>query len=121
MNTQFAAGILHAGLSYTGAQRFLSSLEVPTPDYKTIKRREREIGTTIEEVGKESCEQSLSLENDLSENCEGQTKLVVSYDMGWQRRSSGCAYNSRSGHGVLIGDNNGKVLEYGSRISNCKV
>ena len=40
--------------------------------------------------------------------------------MGWQKRSSGRAYNSRSGHGALIGKESGKVLDYGSRISNCK-
>ena len=28
--------------------------------------------------------------------------------------------NSRSGHGVLVGEVNGKILNYGSRITNCK-
>ena len=36
--------------------------------------------------------------------------LTVSYDMGWQKRSSGHAYNSRSGHGLIIGKTPRKYL-----------
>ena len=40
--------------------------------------------------------------------------------MAWQKRISGRAYNSRSGHGALIGEKTKKILRFGSRISNCK-
>ena len=46
-------------------------------------------------------------------------ELMARFDM-CRQKSSRCAYNSRSGHGVLVGKNSGKVLEYGSRVSNCK-
>ena len=29
--------------------------------------------------------------------------LDVAYDMGWQKRSGGCVYDSLSGHGFIIG------------------
>ena len=56
----------------------------------------------------------------VKEDVEGSVVLTASYDMGWQRRSSGRAYNSRSGHGVLVGEISGRILNYGSRIINCK-
>ena len=45
----------------------------------------------------------------VKEDVEGPVELTASYDMGWQRRSSGRAYNSRSGHGVLVGEVSGKI------------
>ena len=36
--------------------------------------------------------------------------LTVSYDMGWQRRSSGNNYSSLSGHGFLIGAHTRRVI-----------
>ena len=43
--------------------------------------------------------------------------LIVSYDMGWQKHSSGHAYNSRSGHGLIIGQHNNKVLDYEVKVN----
>ena len=36
-------------------------------------------------------------------NKEHADDLKASHGMGWQRKGSGRPYNSRSGHGVLIG------------------
>ena len=36
--------------------------------------------------------------------------LDVSYDMGWQRKSSGRSYDSLSGHGFLIGLSTNKII-----------
>ena len=36
--------------------------------------------------------------------------LTVSYDMGWQRRSSGNNYASLSGHGFLVGAHTRRVI-----------
>ena len=38
----------HSGLSVTGMQRFMASLEVPPVSASTLKKRERDIGVTIE-------------------------------------------------------------------------
>jgi len=37
--------------------------------------------------------------------------IEVSYDMGWQVRSSGGKYGSRTGYGLLIGARTKKVLD----------
>ena len=36
--------------------------------------------------------------------------LIVLYDMGWQRRTSGNTYASLSGHGYLIGAHTRRVI-----------
>ena len=39
--------------------------------------------------------------------------LTVSYDMGWQKRSTGRNYDSLSGHGFYVGYSSGKVVRAG--------
>ena len=53
-------------------------------------------------------------------NKEVVVDLKANYGMGWQRKGSGRACNSRSGRGVLIGTESKKILSYGTRISNCE-
>ena len=36
--------------------------------------------------------------------------LAVSYDMGWQKRSTGRRFDSMSGHGFIIGCRSGKII-----------
>lgn len=40
--------------------------------------------------------------------------------MGWQCRSSGRCYNSKSGVGTLMGHHTGKIVGYGVRCKDCK-
>ena len=100
VNTKVATGMLHAGMPATSVERFLGTLEIPPPNRKTLKRREREVGPVIEKFANETCKTALELETLLSkgDSQEGPVELTASYDMGWQRRSSGRAYNSKSGH-----------------------
>ena len=49
------------------------------------------------------------------------TLLTVSYDMGWQRRSTGRKYNSLSGFGALVGNNGNKVLSFGVMQKDCRM
>ena len=46
--------------------------------------------------------------------------LVISYDMGWQRRSSGHAYNSISGHAFAIGQHTGLIIDCVVYSTACK-
>ena len=122
VNTVAAAAMIHAGMSQASLQKFSSSLDIHPPDKKTLKRREREIGPVLEKVARASCEEAIGLEKKLvgNENGNNIVEITAGYDMGWQRRSSGRSYNSKSGHGALIGEVGGLVLDYGTRISNCK-
>lgn len=45
--------------------------------------------------------------------------IIVSYDMGWSRRSTGRCYDSHNGYGAVIGLLSGKVLDYRTRNRKC--
>ena len=38
-------------------------------------------------------------------------EVAVSFDMGWQKRSSGRTYDSVSGHGMVIGGKTCKIID----------
>jgi DNA polymerase III epsilon subunit-like protein len=42
------------------------------------------------------------------------------YDMGWQKRGAGRAYDSKSGVGTMIGNLSGKVCGFGVRSKDCR-
>ena len=48
-----------------------------------------------------------------------QVGIAVSYDMGWNKRSTGRIYDSLSGHGFIIGCRTGKVIGYGVSKKKC--
>ena len=47
--------------------------------------------------------------------------LTISYDMGWNKRSSGTRYDSVSGHGIMIGGYTKKVIGFKSMSKECSV
>ncbi|KAJ8671439.1 hypothetical protein QAD02_002698 [Eretmocerus hayati] len=47
-------------------------------------------------------------------------KIGAAFDAGWQKRSSGMTYNSKSGHGTAIGLHSGKILSYSVRTKDCR-
>ena len=47
-------------------------------------------------------------------------KLTVTYDMGWNKQSSGHRYDSTSGHGLLIGARSKKVLNFVTLSKQCR-
>jgi hypothetical protein len=65
--------------------------------------------------------------NDFFSNTKRKTKdsltigIDVSFDMGWQKRSSGRSYDSRSGHAFLIGCHTQKVISQIIYSKNCRI
>ena len=45
--------------------------------------------------------------------------IVASYDMGWNKRSTGRVYDSLSGHAFFIGCRSGKVISFGVKAKKC--
>jgi len=56
-------------------------------------------------------------ENDLDYKPE----LTVSYDMGWQQRSSGRKYDSDSGNGLMIGMHSRKIIGFKIKSKQCRI
>ena len=95
--------MIDSGLGETHINKFLAALGIPPVNHKLLKRREREFGSHVESLARESCSSaqleeaklsSLTLDPE-SQNAIG---IDVSYDAGWQRRGSGKCYNSLSAH-----------------------
>lgn len=42
--------------------------------------------------------------------------IIISYDMGWQKRSTGRIYDYISGHGFMICYNTAKVVAVGTKL-----
>ena len=80
----------HAGL----AERVMCDLAIESALQDEIK-------ATLEKEGKLSYKEWLAMSNE--EKDANKPKLTVSYDMGWQMRSSGRKYASNSGHGFIVG------------------
>ena len=50
--------------------------------------------------------------------------LVVSYEMGWQKQSTGHRYDSTSGHGFIIGYRSGRIIGLdvkGGKFAKCYI
>ena len=47
--------------------------------------------------------------------------LTISYDMGWQKRSTGKVYDSMSGHGFIFGVHTGNIIGYRVKSKSCAI
>ncbi|XP_071141460.1 uncharacterized protein [Mytilus edulis] len=123
VNSKLATGtwtsLVHSGLGERQANSFLSELNIPAFSYKLVSARLREVGNVVEEVAKESTNEALEKELAAVEQKKG--KLVVAVDAGWQKRGSGRAYDSKSGHCSMVGPETGKILNYSVRSKDCRV
>ena len=63
--------------------------------------------TIVNEKGLEYYEQWLTKDKDKRQRIG----LTVSYDMGWNKRSSGHIYNSLSGHAFIIGAHTRRIID----------
>ena len=64
VNIKVAGAIIHSGLSVTGMHKFMASSLAPVST-RALKKREREIGVTIENVAKKYCLDATELEQNL--------------------------------------------------------
>ncbi|XP_061194397.1 uncharacterized protein LOC133202576 [Saccostrea echinata] len=118
VNTKLALGMLHAGIGQKKVSMLLSVLNIPSMCHKTLKKTEREVGKALKEVAKKSCDDMTAVEKESSST---PNELSVSFDGGWQKRASGRSYSSLSGHAAMIGNETGKIINFATRNSYCKV
>ena len=79
--------------------------------YKNQLRKKGMDDETIEEKAKEV------KKNELTEL----VGLDLAYDMGWQKRSSGRRYDSKSGHAFLIGLTTNKIIGVVIYCKDCRI
>ena len=85
-----------------------------------------EIKTTLsKEIGASDAETWIELVEaqryDEAKAIAQQCKLTASFDVGWQKRSTGRVYDSLSGHGYMIGCSGGRVISMGVLCKKCSV
>ena len=123
INSCSGLGAIHTGLGHSHYAGLLSTMGLPSLTSRIFKTRERESGTAIEAVAKESCNYFTEKEKQLpafGQSDEGQVvKVGVSYEMGWRKR--GRSHDSSSGAGTAVGIKTGKVLSYATRNTMCRV
>ena len=124
INTRVALGCLHAGIGQTHINNVLSTINIPTINSSTFKRREREVGKAIENVAKASCRDSVTkekgqlLNQGIQPDEDNLVSVPISFDMGWQKRGKG--HNSHTGHAAVMSLTTGKVLDYTTRTKTCR-
>ena len=114
INIKAAAALLHCGIGLDKLIDILKIMNIPCLHKRHLKKRERTVGPVIESLAKKRCLESNSVirQSDSS-------GVRYSYDMGWQRRSSGRNYNSMSGHGSIFA--NGSLVAFGVRTTTCRI
>jgi hypothetical protein len=105
INQMFVMGLQSNGLGYDGSDSLCGFLGLKKPWGKTgYQSLERRVGEHLMPLTRDIIMANLLEEIALSpRNPDGTVDLVASYDMGWQKRSSGNSYDSPSGHAFLVG------------------
>ncbi|XP_065194251.1 uncharacterized protein LOC135825567 [Sycon ciliatum] len=107
------AAMDHAGIGVTHVNNFLTTLNIPPVNEKVLRRQERAIGTVVERVAKESCDEACAEE--VKRTSSG--GIGFGFDCGWQKR--GRAMNSLTGVGHAIGVETGRVIAYSMLSKRC--
>lgn len=109
-------GMIDAGLGEMHVNSLLSAMNIPTIPPKSIKCREREIVPHLADMAEETCRKNLEEEVRLSDG-----NLTASFDGAWQKRGTGRAYNSLTGHATLIGESTKKCLGFSVMSKRCRI
>ena len=134
LNHQLIGAVQCCGGGSTQAQTFLGHLGLPfsraLPHHyrfmeDLIGQAEIEVQTELQNEA--VCEEIRETINQRGIECidqeRGLTKIAVSYDMGWSKRSSGRRYDSQSGHAHILGMHTKKILNsyvYNKVCRTCK-
>ncbi|XP_021350929.1 uncharacterized protein LOC110448808 [Mizuhopecten yessoensis] len=95
----------------------LGTCNIPPPDPKTLKKKEKDIASSVMDEASDSCKTASAKEEAVTASEE----LECSFDAGWQTRGSGWQYNSNTGHSSLVGVKTGKVLDFDVRTKFCSI
>ena len=133
INCQFVLALMQIGGGNAESEILLNFLDLPhgsTFRRSTFSRIQTAIRTEIKNISDESMINSRNEEikatigermfaNFLDKKTHPKdVKLTVSYDMGWNKRSSGHKYDSISGHGFVLGGIHKKILNH-KCLSKC--
>ena len=74
--------MIHAGVGETHVNNILTSVDEPPVCHRLIKRKERRIGSTLEQCAKVSCDENLEREKSRSSLADGEQETPVNDSLG---------------------------------------
>ena len=124
LNLKLGLGTTASGIGPSNLSQLLSFIDLPnckTFDSTFFNNMELTVGSTIRKVSTKSMDKAtneevkLTLADEIKQKQFEQENLHViisiSFDMGWNKRSSGTRYDSLSGHVLAIGCLSNKILD----------
>jgi hypothetical protein len=129
INDSFAWGCESAPVGFTAATSLLTTMDIPTPDFRTFQKSERKCKDLMEVAFRKEMEENLLREKELAIAAneyvfvEGikYARITVCVDCGWCKRSYGHSYTANCGVGVIIGVRTGRIIYAGTRCSTCLI
>ncbi|VDI14592.1 Hypothetical predicted protein, partial [Mytilus galloprovincialis] len=94
-NVKLASASINAGLGERQVNTLLSGLNIPPLGKRMLELH-------YKKVAKETVDQALCEEVELTKRNKDQDSITAAVDAGWQMRGSGRSYNSLSGHCSMI-------------------
>ena len=138
LNCQFVLGLQQSGCGAAESGTLLAFLDMPHsstfhkttfPRVESAMRQEIKVITDTsmlnarDEEIRETIGEEKFIEYKNKTMLPDDVKLTITYDMGWNKRSSGNKYDSSSGHGFVLGGRTQKVINHrclSKRCSTCK-
>ena len=134
LNCQFVLGLMQCGSGGSEAGVMITFLNLPhasTFEKTSFLSIQTAIRPEIVDLSEKSMEESrcdeiaATIGQDKFKDWKNKkikpedVKLTVSYDMGWNKRSSGTKYDSMSGHGFVLGSQTKRVLQFKVLSKQC--
>ncbi len=135
INCQLVLSLMQMGCGSREADVLLTFLDLPNAHTfytKTFSRVSDAIRSEIKEISNKSMKDAREEEireilgEELFKKYNNgmlspeEIGVVIMYDMGWNKRSSGNKYDSISGHGFALGGNTRKILNYRCMSKSCR-
>jgi hypothetical protein len=116
INTKLASGMIDSGIGESMTNCLLANMNLPSVSHPTLKRRALEAGEQIVNLANDSCVKALSEEGE-----QANGNISASFDGAWQKRGTGKAYNSLSGHASLFGEKTKKCIAFNVKCKRCRI
>ena len=116
-------GQMSTGQGHSQLEESMSVLGVPVMTKASLISTEREIGeqwkVELQQLMVEAGLEEKRLAEEKGDYHEGVPAITEIVDDGWSKRSHKHSYNAKSGVGIIIGKETGKLLHIGVRIKHC--
>ncbi|CAC5391995.1 unnamed protein product [Mytilus coruscus] len=108
-NVKLATASVNAGLGERQVNTLLSGLNIPPVSHCMMSARQKDVGVALQEVAKETVDQALCEEIELTKKNKDQDSITAAVDLGM------------ANEGQWKVPETGKILNYAVRIKSCRV